>query len=287
MHLKLSGEIKVMALKDILKESIPKRYHLILPSSFDILGSREKAVAIVEIPQELRKYRLKISRAIMSQHRNVKSVLDKGSPRKGVFRIRDYRILAGSKNTEVVHAESGCRFILDPREVYFSQREGTERLRIASMVKNREKVMVFFAGIGPFPLIISKKTGAEKIVGIEINPKAVNYFEKNIELNKCRNVFAVMGDVSKVSGNYIGFDRLIMPLPELSLKYLPEALHCLKKGGIIHIYVFAAEDDLQKIKSCIRSCSRKSGKKISFLGKTNVLPYGPGIWKMRLDIKMK
>ena len=222
----------------------------------------------------------------MLQHRNVSTVLDKGTPRKGVFRIRDYKILAGSKNTVVIHNESSCRLLLDPRKAYFSPREGTERLRIASGIKNKEKVMVFFAGIGPFAVVISKKTDAKKIIGIEINPDAVSYFQKNIELNKCKNIEVVQGDVQTVAKNYKDCDRVIMPLPEKSVDYLPEAFACLKKQGIIHIYFFSAEDQVAQIKKNIRNIAKKSGKKISFLGKLNILPYGPRIWKMRLDIKV-
>ncbi|MBI4170891.1 MAG: class I SAM-dependent methyltransferase family protein [Candidatus Aenigmarchaeota archaeon] len=257
------------------------------PSSFDIIGNREKAVAIVEIQKEMSRYRKRIAAAVMKQHKNVKTVLEKGTPRKGVYRIRDYKILAGDQNTEVVHIESGCHFLLDPKKVYFSQREGTERLRIASSVKNNETVMIFFAGVGTFPIIISKKADAEKIIGIEINPDAVDYFKKNIQMNKCLNIEIVEGDVSKKAAEYSNLcDRILMPLPEKALDYLAAALDCAKSGAFIHIYLFAAEDEVKNKKAQIRNIAKKAGKKISFVRKTNVLPYGPGIWKMRLDIKV-
>src|SRR3990167_919743 len=168
-----------MPIKQVLEKAEPKRLHAKIPSSFDVIGGKEKAVAIVEIPPEMKKYGKKIAAAIMKQHKNVKSVLEKGTPRKGVYRTRDYKLLAGGKGTEVVHNENGCRFLIDPQKAYFSQREGTERQRAASIVKNGESVIVFFAGIGPFPIILSKKTGAKSIVGIEINPAAAEYFRKN------------------------------------------------------------------------------------------------------------
>ncbi len=276
-----------MSLKQLLKKSIPKRLHAKIPTSFDIIGNREKAVAIVGMPKELYRYRAKIAAAIMKQHKNVFTVLDKGTPRKGIFRVRDYKLLAGSTNTEVLHNESSCRLLLDPRKVYFSPREGTERLRIAAAIKNKETVMVFFAGIGPFAIIISKKADAKKVIGIEINPTAVEYFRKNIEMNKCRNMEVVAGDVKNKSKDYANLcDRVVMPLPESSLAYLPEALSCTKKSGMIHIYLFSAEDEVKNKKAQIRNIAKRAGKKISFMGKTNVLPYGPGIWKMRLDIKV-
>ncbi len=277
-----------MPVKDLLKKSLPKRLQPKIPASFDIIGNKEKAVAIIEIPKELQKYKTKIAAAVMQQHKNVKSVLDKGTPRKGAYRLRDYRIIRGEKSAEVMHMENGCRLLLDPTRAYFSQREGTERQRIASLVRNGEIVMVFFAGVGPFPVIMSKKTGARRIIGIEINPAAIRYFRRNIELNKCRNVEAVEGDVSEKAKEYAGIcDRVVMPLPERSVEYLQCALACAKPGGVIHMYFFASEDELAEIKKKSRSIARKTGKKITFLGKANVLPYGPGIWKMRMDMKIR
>ncbi len=276
-----------MSVKDLLKKSLPRRLHAKIPASFDIIGSKEKAVAIIEIPKEMQKYRTRIAAAVMQQHKNVKSVLEKGTPRKGAYRLRDYRVIKGDKNTEVIHSETGCRFVVDPQKTYFSQREGTERQRIASLVRNGETVMVFFAGAGPFPIILSKKTEAKRIIGIEINPAAAEYFRKNVALNKCRNVEVMEGDVAAESKNYIGScDRIVMPLPEKSVDYVPDAIACAKQGGIIHLYLFSTELGLAAVKSNIRKIARKSGKKLGFLGKTNVLPYGPGIWKMRLNIRV-
>ena len=95
------------------------------------------------------------------------------------------------------------------------------------------------------------------------------------------------GDVAKESKNYTGFcDRIIMPLPEKSLEYLKEAMDCAKPGCVIHIYLFSTDDEIAKLKSKIRSTASKNMKKTSFIGKSYVLPYGPKIWKMRLDIKV-
>ena len=108
--------------------------------SFDIVGSREKAVAIIEMPED-RETAKKIAEEIMRIHKNVKTVLGKVGERKGEFRIRDYEVIMGEEDTEVVHKEYGCFFKLDPRKVYFSPREATERQRIASLVKPGEKVL--------------------------------------------------------------------------------------------------------------------------------------------------
>src|SRR3989338_295572 len=129
-----------MALKDLLKKKLAKRELKALPSSFDIIGSREKAVATVEINDKIKKRRKMIANAIMRQHKNVKSALLKESERKGVYRTREYKVIAGSADSEVIHKENNCRFAVDIQKAYFSQREGTERMLIAKIVKENETV---------------------------------------------------------------------------------------------------------------------------------------------------
>ena len=272
-----------MVLKDLLKNKLTKKQLELVPNSFDIIGNRDKAVVIIEIPDKLKSKEKIIANALMKQHKNVKAVLNKTAPRSGVYRTYKLRKIKGG-STEVIHTESGCRFLLDPRKVYFSQRESNERIRISEKVK-KETVMVFFAGVGPFAILIAKK--AKKVIGIEINPDAIKYFRKNIELNKLNNVSAVLGDVKKKASEYYGkCDRVLMPLPETSDKYIREAVRCLKKG-VIHFYCFSKEDKISKQKTKIRAKARQLKKRIKFIGINKVLPYGPGIWKYRIDIEVK
>jgi len=271
-------------LKDLLKKKLTKKELALVPSSFDIIGNRDKALAVVEIPPELKKKQKLIATALMKQHKNVKTVLAKRSPRKGKYRIMELKVIKGKRDTEVVHVESGCRFILDPKKVYFSPREGSERLRIAEKIKEGEIVAVFFAGVGPFAIIIAKKARPKKVIGIEINPDAVAYFKKNIKLNKLENVVVVKGDVKKRAEKFYGLcDRVLMPLPETANEYLEQAIRCLKKNGICHFYCFAEESKITEKKKAITAVAKSLKQKIKFLEVTKVLPYGPRIWKMRID----
>src|SRR3989344_7926868 len=164
-----------MSLRGLLKSKLTEEELVLVPSSFDIIGSKEKAVAIIELNNKITKKRKVIAQALMQQHKNVTSVLMKESARTGKYRIRKLRIIGGLRNTEVSHKESGCSFLIDPRKAYFSPREGAEKLRVAEKIRNNEDVIVFFAGVGPFPIVLSKKSKAKSIVGIEINPAAVSY----------------------------------------------------------------------------------------------------------------
>ena len=271
-------------LKDLLKKKLTKKELALVPSSFDIIGNRDKAVAIIDVPPELKKKQKLIATALMRQHKNVKTVLAKMSPRKGKYRIMELKIIKGKKDTEVMHIESGCRFLLDPKKVYFSPREGSERLRIAELANEKETIAVFFAGIGPFAIIIAKKAKPKKVIGIDINPDAVEYFKENIRLNKLENTEAILGDVKKEAEKFYGLcDRVLMPLPETSSEYLEEAIKCLKKNGICHFYCFAEEDKIKENKKTVLVAAKKLKRKIKFLEVTKVLPYGPRIWKTRID----
>jgi len=258
-------------------------------SSFDIIGSRDKAVAIIEIPDEFENNEKEIAEEIMRRHKNVKSVLKKVSERKGVFRTREYELLFGDKDTEVIHKESGCKFKLDPMKVYFSVREGTERLIIAKQVKPRETIMLMFAGVGPYGIIISKKQPSVKIISIEINPVAYEYMKENIRSNKVNDrMIPVLGDVREKAKDWYGkCDRIIMPLPHESINFLTTAYRCLKdEGGLIHLYLIEKEEFIEeKVKSIIDNIVKKTKRGIDFKIR-KVLPYSPRANKYCVDIKL-
>lgn len=254
-------------------------------TSFDILGSREKAVAIIESTN--RKDEKTLANKIMKQHPNVKSVLRKLSERKGKFRKREYNLVAGEKNTEVIHKEYGFLLKLDPKNTYFSSRESTERQKIASSVKPNEKVLIMFSGICPFAIAIEKKQPEVKeIIAIEINPRAHKYAQENLILNKTKKIKLYNGDVKKILPKINNkFDRIVMPLPKGAYSYLNLAYKKIKKQGVIHFYYWSHEKDLFiEAKKIIKEEADKCNKKIKILKKRKILPYGPRIWKIALDI---
>ncbi len=272
-----------MGLKEELEGKIPESKLAFLRTGFDIIGD----VAIIEIPEELESKKLIIAKALLKVHPSVKTVCRKLSEREGAFRLRELEILVG-KSTETEHKECGCIYRLDVAKAYFSPREATERQRIASQVKPKETVMVFFAGVGPYAIMIAKKKNA-RVYAIEMNTDAVKYMRENVRINRVQEkVEPVLGDVKKVSKQFYGkCDRVIMPLPKEGYKFLPEAFMCLKpKGGIIHFYSYAHEDDLfSEAESLVKKAAKNAVRSIRVLDKRKVLPYGPRVFKVCLDIK--
>jgi len=261
-----------------------------MPKSYDILGSKEKAVAIVEISEESKNKEKEIAEEILKRHKNVKSVLKKLSGRKGIFRTREYEFLLGDKNTEVIHIEHGCRLKLNPQKVYFSSREGTERLRIANATKPNETIMLMFAGIGSFAVMIAKKQPkVKKIISIEINPFAFEYMKENIRINKLADkIIPILGDVKEKCKDWFGkCDRVIMPLPQDAWNFFDIAHQCLKnEGGFIHLYTIEKEKNVNKeIRIKIDALQKKINRRIKFKIR-KVLPYSPMTNKYCIDLEL-
>lgn len=252
--------------------------------AYDLIGSAGRAVAVVDIYKK--KNARALAKEILHRHSHVKSVLGKSAGRAGAFRIYKLKFLAGSKNTEVLHKEHGFFFKLDPRKVYFSPRESEERFRVSKLVKPRERVLVMFSGIGPLQVYIGKFCLSCEIVGVELNKVAVKYADENLRLNKIRNAKNICADVRKFKSEK-KFDRIIMPLPESGLEFLPAALKHAKRGTIIQVYAISHQRKLfVDIEEKISKILKKRKVKFKFIRRQKVLPYAPRLQKVRIDFKI-
>lgn len=266
---------------------IPEPLMGLVPRSFDVIGSRGRSVAIVEVPEELSQYEVELAKAIMRVHRNVVSVLSKGSERTGEFRVREMRIIYGDPDTVVLHRESGCVFKVDPMKAYFSPRESTERDRISAQVKDGENVLVMFSGVGPFAIRIARRHPGATITAVELNPYAHNLCVENISLNKVNGrVKAILGDVREVCPR-LGekFDRILMPLPKGAHQFLDVAVAYIKGGGVLHFYHWAPASSLfVEAERLVAGAAAARGRSTQILDEVKVSQYSPRVWKVCLDI---
>jgi len=266
-------------LREVLKNIIPKELQDKIPRSFDIVGSREKAVAIIEIPEELKNYKLEIAKAIQKLNKNVVTVLEKVGKREGIYRIYKYEKILGDE-TEVVHKEFGYKLKVDVTKVYFSPREATERQRIAKEVNENEKILILFSGIAPFAIAIAKQKNV-KIFCVEINPYAVKYARENVKINKVENkVFNILGDAKYVKFRDF-FDRIIMPLPLGAYDFLDVAFENIK-NGIIHLYHWGKDEN--EVREKIEKRLKEFDFETKILEIRKVLPYAPRIYKFQIKI---
>jgi len=271
---------------DILSKHFSNSEKKFIPKSFDIIGK----IAIIEIPIEIQTKEDLLANLLLRYNKSLKSVFSKVGKVNGEYRLRELKFLAGKCNTVTIHKENGCRYELDVKKVYFSPRLVTEHARIANMVKSNELVLDMFAGIGPFSILIAKRTGAT-VYSIDKNPDAVSFLKKNLRLNKVENlVIPFFGDVSELIPKKIKekFDRIIMNLPEIAINYLQIACESLNpRGGIIHLYIFKTESEsYEEIEEKIYSKINNFGRSILSINIRKVKSTAPHEWQLCFDIRI-
>jgi tRNA (guanine37-N1)-methyltransferase len=207
-------------------------------NSFDVVGD----IAIIRLPRTSPVKAQAVAEAIVSVHRNVKTVLLQASPVAGDLRLRRLTHVAGENKTSTIHRESGCLFSVDVAKSYFSPRLSHERMRIARMIEPNETVVNMFAGVGCFSIIIAKHSSAAKVFSIDVNPVAIQFTQENVRLNRVYGkVIPLLGDSKEIINSRLQrvADRVLMPLPEKALEYLSWTVSALKaSGGWIHYYGF-------------------------------------------------
>jgi tRNA (guanine37-N1)-methyltransferase len=204
--------------------------------SFDVVGD----IAIIKMLSPSQETAEVVAKAILNRHRNINTVLLQASPVSGDLRLRRLNYVAGENKTCTVHKEFGCSFSVDVAECYFSPRLSHERMRIAKLIAPNETVVNMFAGVGCFSIVIAKHANPKKVFSIDVNPVAVQFMQENIRLNRAYDkITPLLGDSKDIVNTQLQdvADRVLMPLPEKALEYLPYALSALKSsGGWIHYY---------------------------------------------------
>ena len=275
-------------LKEKLSDALPPEELAKVYSSFDIVGD----IAVVKHnnvrnPED-------VAKQIIITHRKVKTVLTPATRISGDFRVRELKLLAGENKTSTIHKESGCSFKVDLEKCYFSPRLSYEHKRIAKLVQPAEVVVNMFAGVGCFSIVIAKTQSQTKVYSIDVNPTAVECMEENVRINRVSScVFPILGDAKDIIQTRLQgiADRVLMPLPEKALEYLPFALSALKNtGGWIHFYDFqhakAREDPLEKTKLKVAQKLDSMGVIYVFVESRAIRPTGPNWYQTVLDVQV-
>lgn len=276
-------------LTKILENQLTEKEMELVPKSYDVVGSEDKAVVVIQIPEELDDKKKLIADAVMKVNKNVVSVLNQKSGRRGTHRLEELELVSGDSNTEVKHIEYGYFLKLDPQKVFFSPREATERQRVAAKVKPDETVVVFFSGVAPYPICIAKKQpDVGKIYSVEINPDAHAYAKENVRINKLSHkIILVNDDVRKfVDDNEIKFDRVVMPIAVGGEDFLDCAFRVVKDGGIIHFYYTGNANDLfTEGEKIVDRVAKENGKDYEIKERIKILPFSVRKYKICLDVK--
>jgi tRNA (guanine37-N1)-methyltransferase len=275
-------------LSEKLSENYPTQMLGKIYNSFDVIGD----IAIIKIPSDSVDETEIIAKQIMATNRNIKTVLTPTTGIIGDFRIRELKLLAGENKKITMHKESGCVFRVNVERTYFSPRLSFEHHRIAGLVKPGETVVNMFAGIGCFSVIIAKTVEPVKVYSIDVNPAALQCMKENVRINQVEStVYPLWGDAKDIiEANLQGIaDRVLMPLPEKALEYLPYALSALKSsGGMIHYYDFQhapkREDPTEKTKTKVAEKLAGLGVNYVFVNSRVMRPTGPNWYQTSLDI---
>jgi tRNA (guanine37-N1)-methyltransferase len=219
--------------------------------SFDLLGS----IAIVKFPEGLKlKDKKKFAEKLLREQPAIKTILEKKEKIKGRLRKLSTQFIAGENTKEVLYRENNCIFRFNTDETYFSPRLSNERREISSKIKKGDLVLVMFAGVAPFPIVLAKNSKAKIVYSNEINREANKYAELNISMNKLKGrVELLPGDVKRVAKKIKQkFDVIVMPRPQLKDSFLQQAFQLSKKGTRVYYYDFCKEDETDLIISKIK-----------------------------------
>ncbi|MBR9700681.1 hypothetical protein GOV11_02345 [Candidatus Woesearchaeota archaeon] len=276
-------DLKV-SLREGLKSKLSDEELVLLKTAFDSVGS----IAILEIPPELVTKERMIGEALMAQNKQILTVLKKTGIREGEYRTQPLACIAGKDTRETTVIENGVRLKVDVEHAYYSIRMATERRRILQKIKPEEDILCLFSGVGPYPILFSNHSEADRIVGIEINPAAHELAMENVAKNRCTNVRLLEGDaheiITKLAANGEAFDRITMPLPGSAIEFLDDVLSVSKTGTVIHLYAFLQEGEFNSIIPLLLDAFERNRKKMGSYEFAKAGQHAPRVWRVCVDI---
>ncbi|MEX0920352.1 MAG: hypothetical protein WDZ69_02100 [Candidatus Pacearchaeota archaeon] len=263
------------------------------PGGFDIFGN----IALVKFPSDSSlksKNKKEFAERLLKRHKSLTTVLEKTQKFKGRLRKQETKWLAGEKTKEVIYRENGCVFRFDIDKTYFSPRLSNERKEIADSVKKWDEVLVMFAGVGPYPIVIAKNSKAGRVYSNEINREAKKYAELNVELNKVKEKIVLLpGDVKRVARKLEDegkkFDMIVMPRPQLKDSFLEQAFALSKggkKGTRIFYYDFCKGEEIDSVVEKVNLEAKKANKKIKILNVKKAGEIAPYRFRVRVDFRV-
>jgi len=258
------------------------------------------------------------------KHKHVTTVLEKTSKISGILRKQETKYLAGIKTKETIYKENNCIFRYNVDETYFSPRLSNERKIIAEEVikeikkkfkylpndefnhnKKRlrvgrtrkentrdlggnnliPKILVMFAGIAPYPIVISKTLKQNKMRALiysnELNEEANSYAKENIKLNKLDNYVSILeGDANKIKTKE-KFDIILMPRPNIEDTFLKSALKLSKQETKIFYHGFGTKE------SVLNEIKKDTKNKIKNLKIRKAGDIGPNIYRWNVEFEIK
>jgi len=273
---------KYVKFKELLRNVVPDEALKLIPNSFYIIGD----IAVINLPKELGNYATEVGRAIKLTNKNVRAVYI-GGLTVSDYRIKELTHIYGEERTETIHKEYGIKIYVDISKAYFNPSLSEERRRVANNVVDNERILDLFTGVGPFTLhiVCSRKS---YVVANDINPYALTYLRKSLEINKklVRGyVDIINSDASELLNSLRSetFDKVILDLPHKSVNYLPKVLRVLRVNGTAYTYVISdTQSNAAKEVDNVLSNSYRTNYIIKNI--VRVLDYAPRKYIYRVEV---
>ncbi|WP_284012450.1 class I SAM-dependent methyltransferase [Halobaculum litoreum] len=258
-------------------------------SPADLLGvepSYERLGDVVILDEDDPERAREVADAVVESDVPCETVVNRASKVAGEYRVREWDVLHGD-DTETVHREYGHEFALDIAAVYFSPRLATERHRVVEQVREGERVVDMFAGVGPFAVPMAAR-GAD-VLACDVNPAAIRYLRENAARNGVTDrITAVEGDVRETTGEYDGWaDRVVMNLPHSADEFLETAVRLAGDDCVLHLYDMAHEDDpFGPSERAVRAAAEPAGYAVEVVTRREVRSYAPHELNVCLDVRL-
>lgn len=241
----------------------------LLPRSYKRIGH----IAIINLHQELLKWKITIAEAMLNLLPSIKTIARFKKPISGEMRQPSIEWIAGSQSFETIHKELNTLFVINAEKLMLSSGNHYERKRIIKTIQNSNinspVILDMFACVGNLSLPIIKYIPNAKIIAIEINPNAVHYLMKSISKNnyKKEQFDVLLGD-NRIICPTNNADFVILGYFEVDRKQIVAALDGLKnkEGGILFLHdvtnLKSESSTFNLLKEIIRSQNHWEIKKV-------------------------
>jgi len=252
--------------------------------SYDLLGN----IAIIKAEALTKKEKLKKAKKIL-ENPKIKTVLEKITNVQGRLRTIKTEHLLGEKTLIAKYKENNSIFKFNVETCYFSSRLSGERKKIAGKIKKKNNVLVMFAGVGVYPIVIYKYIKPKKIIAIEIGKDCCKYFKENLKLNKIpkSKIEIIQGDVKKkIKSNFEKFDVVIMARPNLKESFLKQGLEACKRNTRLFYYGFCNANEIRALTKDLQNQAEELSRKIKLIEIIRAGDIAPYKFRYRIEFKV-
>jgi tRNA G37 N-methylase Trm5 len=234
----------------------------LLPRSYKRVGH----IALINLDDRLLIYKTEIGEAmLLFLSSSIQTIARFTKPIKGMERKPSIEVIAGNSSLDTIHIEHNTKFFLNPAKLMLSAGNHNERKRIIDFISSLENknlvVLDMFACVGNLSLPVANYIKKCRVIALEINPLAIKYLKKSLELNKLPEdkYKVILGDNRQITPQNIA-DIVIMgyfQIDELQLEKAIQALNTRKDQCwlMVHDTGSANSDSIviEKLKSKIES----------------------------------